>query len=228
MVKKSLKHIINGLVLTILGSLAIGCGTPVVPLQANYGYGMPASYNNAPVQKNLQTQAQNTNLNEYTDGTVAVPNVPFVKQGNDNTCAQAAMTMVLNFWGKNTNYQQVINKTNPSNLPTDVSTITSYLTTQGLKAQDYKKASLDYLKSLINEGKPAIVLLDYGSATTVHYVVVTGYNDVTQQVILHDSIDGPNQKMSYSQFGKWWQNSSLNGLRVFGDKYERVVFNISC
>lgn len=226
MVKKSLKQLINGMVLTILGTLAIGCGTPIAPVQSPYG--VVANYNNASLQKSLQTQSQNSRLNIYNDGTVAISNVPFVKQGNDNTCAQAVMAMVLSYWGKTVNYQQIINETNPSNMPTDVNTISSYLTKKGLKAQDYQKASLNYLKSLINEGKPAIVLLDYGSVSTVHYVVVTGYNDKTQQVIINDSIDGANQKISYEQFGKWWQNSALSGLRVFGDKYERVAFNISC
>jgi predicted double-glycine peptidase len=228
MVKTSLRQLINTLVVTVLGTLAIGCGTPIAPAQPSLG--IVANYNTSSVQKSFQTQAQNPNsrVNVYNDGTVAISNVPFARQGNDNTCGQAAMTMVLQFWGKQTTYQQLINETNPSNLPTDVSTITNCLKTKGLKAQDFKKASLDFLKSLVNEGKPAIVLLDYGSASSVHYVVVTGYNDTTKQIIVNDSIDGPNQKINYDQFGKWWQNSALSGLRVFGDKYERIVFNVSC
>ena len=226
MVKKSVRQLINGLLLTVVSALAIGCGTPVAPMQASLG--TVVNYNKASVQKTFQTQSTNNRLSTYNDGTVAVSNVPFIQQGDDNTCGQASMTMILNFWGKNANYQKVINDTNPNNMPTDVSAIKTYLQSKGLKVNDYKKSSLDFLKSLINNGKPAIVLLDYGSASTLHYVVVTGYNDKTKQIIINDSIDGPNQRISFDQFGKWWQNTAATGLRVFNDKYERVVLDISC
>lgn len=213
----------------ILTSLSLifllqACNAPRVPMQ-NF-VGMIENYNQSQVLKVLSVKEQGS-INYYQDGTIALTNVPFVQQGNDNTCGQAILTMILNYWGINISYQSIVNETNPANLPTDLNRITSYLRKKGLYAQDYRKARLSFVKNRILKGIPVIILLDFGSLQTEHYVIATGYNDVRQELIFSDPVDGPNMRLPYSQIEMMWENRSLKNLGIFGDKYDQVAFDVS-
>jgi hypothetical protein len=126
------------------------CGsTPKAPIQPENG--VIKNYNSKrPVLKGLVKNAQR--LNKFSDGTVSISNIPFFTQGSDNTCGQASMTSILNYWGDKVDYQTVINESNPQNLPTSLETIESYLDSKGLKATPYKKSTMEYLKYLVNQG----------------------------------------------------------------------------
>lgn len=146
--------------------------------------GMIENYNQSQVLKVLSVKEQGS-INYYQDET-AITNVPFVKQGNDNTCGQAILTIILNYWGINISYQSIVNETNASNLPTDVDRITNYLRKKGLYAQDYRKAKLSFVKDRILK-EIIIILLDFGTLQTEHYVIATGYNETRQELIFLQS-----------------------------------------
>jgi aryl sulfotransferase len=46
---------------------------------------------------------------------------------------------------------------------------------------------------------PNVHLLDFGKLNNEHYVIVTGYNEDKEEVIVLDPIDGPNRKASANQ-----------------------------
>lgn len=165
-------------------------------------------------------------VNYYQDGTVSISNLPFYQQGNNNTCGQAVMTSILNYWGVDITYQTVVNQTNSWNMFTDVDKITRYIRQKNVYAQDYRMASLSFLKDRIRKGLPVIVLLDFGTLATEHYVIVRGYNDEEKEFIILDPVDGPNIKIKYDAFEKMWENKSLEQMGLFGDKYKRIAFDI--
>ncbi|GIW22948.1 MAG: hypothetical protein KatS3mg068_1955 [Candidatus Sericytochromatia bacterium] len=210
--------------ISISSIFVASCGSPRVPLQSPIG--TIQSYNYSPVLKTLKDSGLGK-VNYYKDGSIVIEGVPFFQQGRDNTCGQAVMASILNFWGINISYQQIVNETNPGNGPTDVSKITSYLRRQGLNAQDYRLATLNFVKDRIQKGQPVIMLLDFGSLQTVHYVIAVGYNDETQEMIFHDSVDGPFVRLSYVQVEQLWENLSMRKLGIFGDKYKRIAFDVS-
>ena len=223
---------ITGAALALVALSAVGCSAPNIPMQP--ATGVVKDYRTASptaVVRSLTTQAtanaQPKKVNVYADGMVAVTGLPHFQQGNDRTCAQSNIASLMNYWGKDASYQGVVKEMNPSNLPTDVNNVTKYLRGKGLAAQDYRLATLNFLKKQINEGKPTLVLMDFGSLATEHYVTIKGYNEKTRELLYNDPVDGPNMLVSYEAFENMWQNRSLAAVPGFGAKYNRIAFDVA-
>lgn len=219
------KRLANIAIVTIMLAPNIhACRGPQIPVQADIG--IVKNYSESTIQKVLKEDISGS-VNYYQDGTIAISNVPHFQQGNDNTCGQAVMASILNFWGVNVSYQTVVSQTNSGNLPTDINVITKYMKKYGLYAQDYRLTTLNFLKDRIKKGRPVIILLDFGKLSVEHYVMAIGYNEKTQELIVSDPIDGPNVRIPYYQVEVMWENKSLKKLGIFGDKYNRIAFDIS-
>lgn len=210
---------------------AVGCSAPNIPMQPPTGIvqNYPARI---PVVKSLPLSTQSgvrteSKVNVYADGMVALTGLPWFRQGNDRTCAQANIASVMNYWGYSISYPEVVKEMNPGNLPTDAVNVSNYLRGKGLYAQDYRKATINFLKKQINEGKPVIVLLDFGDLASEHYVTVKGYNDRTGDILYNDPVDGPNMLLDYATFERMWQNRSLQSIPLFGDKYAGIAFDVA-
>jgi hypothetical protein len=139
----------NILIITI-SSVILSCGTPTVPEQPEtgvvYDYTGSNSFN---IKKGLlgnkRTKIQSVKLGKLSissDGTKSILGIPFFKQGKDNTCGQATMTSILNFWGIKADYQIIVNETNSSNIGTDLTVITDYVKKQGLDATAYNNGTM--------------------------------------------------------------------------------------
>ncbi len=222
-VLKVQKRFASILAVSLISFSSIQACTPRVSFESSIG--IVQDYSSSNINKVLNDRVGST-LNYHQDGTIAISNIPYFKQGNNNTCAQSVMASVLNFWGVPVSYQSIIKQTNSSNIFTDVNSITSYLRKNGLYAQDYRQADINFLKDRINKGNPVIILLDFGKITTEHYVLVTGYNDKEREFIILDPIDGPNQKYDYDRIEQMWKNNSLKNVKLFGDKYSKIAFDI--
>lgn len=225
---KNFKILRLGLIITFIPFLASCSSTPpTAPSQPETG-----------VVYNYKTNIQRGRLGRFTasqqagtvvkasDGTVSINGIPFFKQGKDNTCGQATLTSILNFWGVRIDYQTVIDESNPSNFPTDINTIKEYLKIKGLTATTYKNNNIEALKSLVDKGRPPIVLLDFGGLNYEHYVVVSGYNTSKQTILINDPRNGANLSIKQSEFLDIWQNKSLGNLLIFGDKYYRPIIDV--
>ncbi|MGV3524403.1 MAG: C39 family peptidase [Candidatus Sericytochromatia bacterium] len=223
---------------TVTGvTLLAACGTPQVPLQypiQNNGMqiaqftkpGAPRSARQGAF-KTLQVDNGNT-LQIFQNGSRVIDNVPYFNQGNDNTCGQAVMSMLLNFWGIEMGYQEVVNEANPNNLPTTDHGIMNYLRSKGLKAQAFRGATVDNLIAQVNKGHPSVVLLDFGGLSQEHYVVVVGYNTEAKTLIVHDSLEGPYIEMPMTRFATMWENRSIRLVHIFGgENYRRMMIDVS-
>lgn len=194
--------------------------------------GGASAYGIASTSPSGGTTTQLANGHSYTDwgdGSRVIDNVPWIHQdatvGNDgvtpdNTCAQAASTMVLHYWqgSKAPDYQDVVNQANHFNLATSVGTLTGYLQHEGLQVNAYKNGNINFLKASVDAGHPVICMLDFDGVP--HYIVVIGYNDTTGTIIYNDSIDGPNMSMQSSDFQYKWTHNSVSSLPIVGgDNY---------
>lgn len=222
------KNIFVKLAITSFFSILSSCGeTPTAPKQPESG--VVYNYKSSSLRGNLSrfTIQQKGNVIKSTDGTVSISGIPFFKQGKDNTCGQATLTSILNFWSIKIDYQTVIDESNPSNLPTDINTIKDYLNVKGLNANLYKNASLKDLESIIDLGRPPIVLLDFGGLNYEHYVVVSGYNEKKKTILINDPRNGANLAIKQTDFLEIWKNKSLGNLLIFGDKFYRPIIDVT-
>lgn len=149
-------------------------------------------------------------LVEYEDGSRIIENVPICYQGNTNTCAQACITSVLNYWGYNVKYEDIIADTCGNNMVgMTMERIMWYFRKYNLKSLSYG-GNLAKLKGLIDRGYPTIVSFD--EEAYYHVVVVTGYNDYREVIYYIDSEDGDIMEESYYDFIRAWGKQR----RVFG------------
>lgn len=209
--------------LTSMTLMLGACSPPTVPTQ-----GSSPSYNSV---SRFRLQAQGKpgpgKLTSNRQGDVYIADVPFVKQGKDNTCGQAVATMILQYWGMDIDYQQVVNESNPLNLGTSHSALQGYLQSKGLHAQGYREGSLELLLELVRLGRPVIVLLDFGGLNWEHYVLVVGYNANRNTLIFHESNSQSYRELSAETFAKRWRNESLVNLPFFGGaSYDRLMFDV--
>lgn len=226
---------------TVLGSMLLtGCGTPTVPLQMAPTANMAiAQVQNGALQMQQPSSAavagpfkilevdNGQSLKVFQNGSKVIDGVPFMRQGSDNTCGQAVMTSLLNYWGVKMDYQKVVNEANPRNLATTGDAITSYLRSKGLKAQDFRNGTVDNLIAQVNKGRPVPVMLDFGGLSQEHYVLVVGYNKKKGTIIMHDSLEGPYLEMETPTFQQMWKNKSIVNVPVFGgDNYKNIMFDV--
>lgn len=226
--KKNFKNLSLGLILGFIPFLASCSSTPpTAPSQPDSGvvYNYKTNIQRGKLGRFNTSQEAGTVV-KSSDGTVSVNGIPFFKQGKDNTCGQATLTSILNFWGVKIDYQTVIDESNPSNFPTDIGTIKEYLKMKGLVATTYKNNTLDALKGLVDKGRPPIVLLDFGGLSYEHYVVVSGYNTTKKTILINDPRNGANLSIKETEFLNIWQNKSLGNLIIFGDKYYRPIIDV--
>jgi ABC-type bacteriocin/lantibiotic exporter with double-glycine peptidase domain len=149
-------------------------------------------------------------LVEYEDGSRIIENVPICYQGNTNTCAQACITSVLNYWGHNVKYEDIIADTCGNNMVgMTIERMMWYFRKYNLKSISYG-GNLAKLKALIDKGYPTIVSFDEESY--YHVVVVIGYNDYREVIYYIDSEDGDIMEESYYDFIRAWGKQR----RVFG------------
>lgn len=219
--------------LVILGLLLLGTFTPLVPsactapdIPLQPATGFPATYGTTVVQawEVRPSTGPASVLKLYTDGMLVIEGVPWFHQGQDRTCAQANIATLLNFWGVPLSYPTVVEQMNPGNFPTDVGAIRTYLRQKGLRVQDYRGATVNFLRQQINAGRPTLVLLDFGDLASTHYVTVKGYDKGGTRLLLNDPVAGANTVMPVGEFERRWQAASLAQVPGFGDRYTRVAF----
>lgn len=231
------KMVAAGLLAMMSAMSLSACGAPQVPGQAAYGtmydYSKVAhvrtvSFDNTAPYK-LADLPGHRQLMSFNDGSHVVGNVPFFKQAEDNTCAQATTSVILNYWGIKQSYQSLVDMQNHFNLATHYSKIVDYMNSKGLQAKAYRRGNVSFLKSLVDQGKPAIVLLEFNhDLMEQHYITVVGYNSAKGTIIFHDSIDGPYRQLDEDTFVQMWQSKDLANLPILGGaNYQGLIIEAS-
>jgi ABC-type bacteriocin/lantibiotic exporter with double-glycine peptidase domain len=126
-------------------------------------------------------------------GWISAPRVPLVRQQNAKDCGAAALTSVLNFWGRPLALQTVEDALHSSgDNAFRAGELEGYARQQGLSSFVFFGEFDDLVREL-RDGRPVIVGMakPYGDGKArTHYEVVVGYNETERRVLTIDPARG--------------------------------------
>jgi ABC-type bacteriocin/lantibiotic exporter with double-glycine peptidase domain len=131
----------------------------------------------------------------------AVLDVPFVPQ-NDDTCAAAAMTMVLRYWGAPVSHDEIASVVVEPDLQGALgSRVAAFARARGFTAIAYA-GDQEHLRGMIAKGRPLIVAWATAPGR-FHNVVVVGIGR-SGDFLVNDPAVGAARPVSAAQFEKRW------------------------
>ncbi|HEY9898881.1 MAG TPA: C39 family peptidase [Pantanalinema sp.] len=143
-----------------------------------------------------------------------------------NACGTTSLTMILQHFGKKITREEVDAKIRAMDGPTDPDEIVSFARKQGLSAAMYNKGSVDELKQFLDKGIPLEVMIDPDanpSDTTLHYVVVTGYETDPKtgktNLLINDPACLEPQRVSQEEFEKQWSSLKVKNVGTGLDNF---------
>jgi len=118
--------------------------------------------------------------------------------------------MALSYWGRTETQRQIapVLKPDPEDKNVGPEEMAEYARSLGLGAVIRVGGNLERLKQLLVAGFPVIVETWYvrdARDQLGHYRLLIGYDDTTQEMITHDSLDGPNLRVSYQKLDELWR-----------------------
>ncbi|HET8760619.1 MAG TPA: C39 family peptidase [Nitrospiria bacterium] len=138
--------------------------------------------------------------------------VPFVP-GDPGACGPAALASVLGYWGDPVTVSDIANAVSAPSLagvlPMDLARFAA-TRASGLAVRA-EAGTLAWLRARVADDHPVIAFLDlgFGPVRQGHFVVVVGYDDADERVLLYSGRDA-GATMSYRRFasswgrGGWW------------------------
>lgn len=143
-------------------------------------------------------------------GRKVIDGVPFIKQ-KDRYCGPAAMASVMQFYGRDIGQDEIAEAVfTPGLGGALISDMENYAKAEGYRTEAVN-GSEESLAMLVDEGTPAILLVDRGKwkVSVPHYYVVYGYDTVKEAFILHTGEKGA-QEISYEKLdGEWKKMNRL-------------------
>ena len=172
----------------------------------------------------VYTDFAERSLKECRNTKVHVIEVPWHSQLKWYYCACASLEMIFDYWGPDvsqyeianamwtnskfggTAFEAIVRGAHFSNVSTSLGgdepshNVTGY-GTRGLGYAGFiaNSLTLDELKTLIDSDYPIIIRIGT-TGYNFHVVVVVGYNDTAEEIIIHDPLSGPYQHYNYSYF----------------------------
>ncbi len=125
--------------------------------------------------------------------------VPFVPQ-DKNGCGAAAVSMVMEYWGRHTDPGAVARSLNPRHAGSRASELAAYLRRNGFEAYAFS-AGLADLEHHLARGRPLIVCLRGGP---LHFVVVAGTDPTRALVLINDPARRKLLSVPESEFVSAW------------------------
>lgn len=128
--------------------------------------------------------------------------VPFVPQRKD-TCAAAALTMVLQFWGRPASEETISRELLEPELHGILgSRLQAFARDQGFTAIAYAGDKAQ-LRDFVGKGRPLIVAWKVGG-DRFHNVVVVGFDDDRHEVLVNDPAEGARRRVAEREFEARW------------------------
>ncbi len=138
--------------------------------------------------------------------------VPFVAQRKD-TCGAAALAMVLRYWGDDASHDDVASALlKPELHGIAGSRLAEFARGRGLEAVAYR-GDMTNLRDFVGKGRPLIVAWDMGRGR-YHDVVVVGFDDQHDAVIVHNPAAGASRPVGTAAFEKRWRGTGYWTLVV--------------
>lgn len=150
-----------------------------------------------------------------------------------NNCGPTTLAMALSYWGWKGDQRPIAAFTKPN--PRDKNVMPYELADYVEKETEFEVVyrvggEIELLKSFLAAGFPIFIEKGFEGRDfdgwMGHYVLVTRYNDTSQQFILQDSYYGPNQLMGYEDLVSYWRAFNFSYLAVYPAKREKEVETI--
>ncbi|MBI1276745.1 MAG: hypothetical protein GC179_01320 [Anaerolineaceae bacterium] len=133
-----------------------------------------------------------------------------------NNCGPATLTMGLTYYGLPANQDPAAGWLKPTSEDGNVSPwqMVAYVNTQlgsAVKAVTRAGGDLDTIKTLLSNNFPVIIEEGYDPEPDRlgwmgHYLLMVGYDDVSQMITSYDSYLGPNKQVKYDDITKYWEH----------------------
>ncbi|MGH7890261.1 MAG: C39 family peptidase [Thermodesulfobacteriota bacterium] len=149
--------------------------------------------------------APDPNGSHDSSGVRVIENVPFVRQ-KDSFCGPAAMASVMKFHGQDVSQDAIAEEVyTPKLRGALISDMENFANEMGYRAET-RTGDLNTLISVIDEGVPAILIVDLGKwvVTVPHYYVVYGYDKSRKNFIMHTGFKS-DQKIDFSELDREWR-----------------------
>lgn len=168
---------------------------------------------------------------------VAMASPPYEKQ-TPNNCGPATLSMALHMYGWEGDQTDISNLIKPVTGDRNVNPeeMRYYVRTQaGWLNLEYRVGgTIEILKRLLAANYPVIVesvtslnpadaLGPTDDLWAAHYLLLTGYNDMTQEFTVQDSYRGPDLKISYQQLEKDWKPFNNLYMVIYFPQYEEEI-----
>jgi len=126
--------------------------------------------------------------------------------------------MVMNFYGKNINKDEIVKSVSLKPPGTPKSDIVNYAMKKKFEVYYFYGWNEEKMKYLIAQGYPLIALgeipsnfhPDRGIAGSGHYVVITGYDDIEKKFTINDPQPGKKEKVPYKVIKDFLSSSKPN------------------
>ncbi len=163
---------------------------------------------------------------------------PAYEQQTPNNCGPAALSMALHMYGWEGNQTEIANFIKPITGDRNVNPeeLRYYVRTQaGWLNLEYRVGgSVELLKRLLAANYPVIVesvtSLDPNDALgptddlwAAHYLLITGYDDNTQEFTIQDTYHGADLKISYAQLEAEWRPFNNLYIVMYFPQFEEEI-----
>ncbi|MEZ4667608.1 MAG: C39 family peptidase [Anaerolineae bacterium] len=153
-----------------------------------------------------------------------------------NNCGPATLTMGLTYYGVPADQSPAAHWLKPTSEDGNVSPwqMVEYVNKQlgsGIRALTRIGGEMNTLKTLLFNNFPVIIEAGYDPEPDRlgwmgHYLLVTGFDDASQQFNTHDSYLGPNHKYSYDHIDKFWEHFNDTYIVLYPLDRETELMNI--
>ena len=153
-----------------------------------------------------------------------------------NNCGPATMALYLRYYGWEGNQFDIskIIKPTRDDRNVNVEELVHFVRTKTgwLNAEFRVGGDLEILKKLIAAGIPVMIEETFTTDRQYwpdddqwsgHYLLVTGYDDGSQEFTVHDSEVGPNQKMTYAELDENWESFNRVYIMVYSPETEADI-----
>ena len=139
-----------------------------------------------------------------------------------NNCGPATLAMALSFWGWEGDQRPIAAFTKPNSRDKNVMPyeLVAYVEEKTELEVVYRAGGeIERLRRFLAAGFPILIEKGFEGRDLEgwmgHYVLVSGYNDTSQQFTLQDSYYGPDQVMKYQDLESYWRAFNFTYLIVY-------------
>jgi hypothetical protein len=147
-----------------------------------------------------------------------------------NNCGPATLAMNMSYYGWKGDQQEIAALLKPGERDKNVrwDELVYYVKTRAgwLDATFRVGGTEETVKRFIANGYPVILEIGFmvNSGWVGHYVLVTGYDDATQTWLAQDATRGPDQRVSYAEMDRVWQEFNRLFILVYPvEDHDRIM-----